>query len=489
MRKRPHDCAKVLIAAFGLFSSACATISGDGRKQLVKIESDPQGASVLWNGKEVGRTPLFLEATRAKTRDANRIELESADGPIELRLESKYRFKDSLFSNLIFLNWAPAGWIADLVSGAAWQFTDPQRVKLKLSVEDAKARQDPEVTASAAIAPPVAASLALSDAGAKLLERELSLQIASGKLRSFRETLPQFLAHGADFDTRTSLLEKRRLARELGLKSVYESTIELQNQRFVLSAKEVDLFSGTEGPERKIEFEATSEIQRSYFFGKLTSRLLPNTVGVGLLEEKIQVTQNGQTYALANAGNEEWWATGLRYLNAIDLTNLPERREGRSARVLFSLVPSFRVSRRHVRLGDLPGAEPTTEFIRWWVSAGYGPEVGLQISRHYLYVQLIPILYWNELSWREGGRDHTRTGTGVVAAQSEIGYVLNFNPRWNLRVFTRAHAEDPDGWAEAFGNRLPPAADRSVTTNIAGLSIGYNLRPTFQDVKAKVGRR
>lgn len=463
-----------------LLLAGCASISHTGSYQAVLVQSKPPGATIIIDGEDAGHTPKYVMVRRGRHPE---VMLKTAKGPLLVPLASQYRWSDSFFSGLVFLTGAPYAWAIDLLTGTAWDAADPAPPELQLSSDDLAASKLPSKKVTA-IAPPRSDSLAISDSGGAVLYEALSKQNAK-VTRAYSDTIETFAANNYDYDSAPAEDQRRLLYRELGVDSIYESSIETKNDGLILTAQERDVVShGLISQPLRLKIEPNGDLERAYLKRDWWYRLLPNTYGMDFVNEKLTVSRGTESYEFVNSDDQAWWATGLQYLSAINATYMPARRSGRAPHLSLSLIPAFRASRRQVKVRGLPASSdgPDQLYVRWWLSGGYGPELGFQVGKHFLYLNLIPLLFWDEISWSQSSKQHSRTGQGIQL-QAEFGYVYFMNPSWSLRLFARSLAEDSEGWQEALSSRLPssPTAQTlSASTAMAGLSIGYRFEPRFE---------
>jgi hypothetical protein len=115
------------------FLSSCASFI-HGRSQVIKISSDPKGATVFVNEDNKGKTPLEIEMKRKRSHIV-RLEME---GYQDEKISVKKRLSLAYLGNLGFLYGAPIGLTIDLINGAMYGFkNDSIEVVLKGSSEDA----------------------------------------------------------------------------------------------------------------------------------------------------------------------------------------------------------------------------------------------------------------------------------------------------------------------------------------------------------------
>ena len=468
-----------VLALAALLASGCASL--DSTKQAVLMTSDPIGADVLVKGSDEGTTNRFVMVPR-ESRPV--VRLRTDRGVVDVPLKTRYRWRQSFFQNFVFLTYAPVGWVIDLLTGAAWDIEDPKTQKVAMSARSAWEADD--FTTSIAIAPPQAAVLGLSDAGAEAIEESLKSAITGKReVLPYRSTLLKFIGEQYDFDGKPSDGDMRDIYYSLGTHEIFESKIEEKNGRLVLTGQITNGVTKKTHTPLELTLHPSESIVESLYVHKsgLFGRLAPNAVGLDFVNQQLTVTRQGAaSFNLVPEASEQWWATAFSYLSAINISNLPSLRQGRAGRWLTTFVPSARVSRLEVR-SDAPDI-PVQRFIRWWVSGGYGPEFGYQKSRHYVYLSIIPLVYWTGIYWRQSGETRNYTGTGLVA-QTELGYLYYFTDKWSIRAFLRNNEEDSKGWQQALAQAVPNTTDMRANAAVGGISIAYRFEPAVNPQRWK----
>lgn len=450
----------------------CASISSDSNHQVIRVRSNPPGAKIWIDGYDAGEAPRLVLIDRKREPS---FDLELGKERKHVDLETKYRWGASFWRNFVFLTYAPIGWLVDVATGAAWQAQDPAVIQFKNAGTTSRPRSESSPR-TLAIAPPLADSLQLSDTGGEALEREL--KGSAVQVKPYQDTLSTFIANDYDFDGRTEDDDERKyLAYRLGTDLIFESKIEPRDGQLLLTGESRNVLTGETTSPTRLTLKPDGQLEE-FYLSRGFFQFLPNTVGLDLVSEKLAWTQGSETIELVPAKNEEWWAEGLRFISAISITNLPPRRPGRSARGVVNFVPTFRFSRRRVTATGAPDVEDQ-DYLRWWISAGYGLEAGWQYSRHYLYLDLIPQLYWNQIKWSKNDKDFSSTGTGLNF-MSEIGYLFFIDSNWNARIFIRSASEDTDAWKEALSRTTSDSQSGSAGLQTAGISIAYRFEPAIR---------
>lgn len=466
--------------------TGCASIDGEGSLQKVLVQSKPPGASIFVDGKRVGRTPQYVDIRRGFHPE---FELETAEGRRRVQLASTYRWSRSFLGGFAFLQFVPIAWTVDLFTGTAWEAQPGKTEELTLSKADSLAPAVDPNYKTIAIAPPNASSRGVSEVAAKILEASLEQRsdrgLRSMVVRPYRDTTKLFFENDWDFDTAPS--DRSRLTRDLHVDQIVESDVVVKGDRFEVQARIFDVAKQTTTADSKLEIGKIDGLDRLSDGSRWWSRLIPNTVGIDFVSEKLEFeTATGKKYQLSPVEGDEWWSKGLRYLSAVNISNTSSRRGSRAWRWEFSAVPAFRISHRRARATDFPlpaggtaeDADPV--FTRWSVLGGYGAEVGYQFGRSLFYGNLIPLLQWNEIRWRQTGGEHSITETDI-AFQLEVGYSYLFDSSWLVRAFSRTSGEAREAWMEAVGSRLGPGSEvKSIATISTGITLAYYFEPSIR---------
>lgn len=458
----------------------CASMTGEGSSQVILVRSTPPGASIYVDGQKVGQTPDLVELRRSFSPN---IELATSSGRQKVDVETKYRWGRSFGRNFIFITYAWVGWFVDILTGAAWDVKDVNSSVDKLSEADLRNPKPVRRPSEIVVAPPRSSSVAMSDEGGRALVKTLAEKNETGSaVRPYDQTLRFFDEY--EYGSK-EVSRHRRMLNELKADYVYESYVESGDDGWILKseAKEIYGVGRKSGPSIRLRRDAEGPRVFGVGFGLQPwwSRILPDTVGLDFVNEKLSVMLAGREYAFDTVHGDEWWATGLRYLSSINISSTPDRRREYGSRWEFSAVPSIRLSRRQVKIANLPPPSNGTfierepQFLRWHVSGGYGLEIGYLFGRHYVYLDIIPMLGWGQISWRQDGGDRSATRTGVTVL-TELGYTYVFDSSWLIRLFSRGQTENHELWSDAFAARLGDEyRTNSANGVLSGLTIAYRF--------------
>lgn len=464
------------VVAFSLLlsQSACTTLSRDF-VQVIRVGSSVPGEKVVVAGKVEGVTPGYFEVRRGHSP---KIQV----GDREILIPTTYRWSRSFWSGLVFSFFAPIGWLTDLSTGTSWDLED-------VAVGNLNAGQIPlKSTQTIAIAPPRAESVEISDNAGSLLYENLKEKFRNANVLKYQSTLSKFLENEYVFDIHSADRgQSRRLYREVGAGVIFESTVSEENDQLFIRSNELNVVTGEKKAGPKILL-SDAEVSRKIPGTNVNlgtswwSRLLPNTLGVDFVDERLQIelATTGLVYDLKPVDSEEWWATGLRYISSINISSTPDRRREFGSKWIFSAVPALRISRRNVKAVDLPiptgsFVERDPEFLRWIISGGYGLQIGYLSGRHYVYLDLIPTFSWNQVSWRQNSSFQSATRT-AMGSQTEIGYTYIWRSDWLIKLFSRSQLEVTEVWKDALSSRLGSSQyPVNASTLLSGLTVAYQF--------------
>lgn len=473
--------------AFPTLGTGCTSLSRSQYSQYVLVlpKSGAKPIQVEVDGELMGTAPGYFEVSRGRKPT---ISLLEGGNRRDVQLATKYRWSRSFFSGFVFFAYAPLAWLVDLATGTAWEAQDYKEPGAKLPNAE---------RFRVAVAPPKAGSQELSDLGGEWLAARLPKDSVSSAypdyvgvpvLRPYRETLPIFLDNDYVYDVHASDVgQSRNLYRQLEAEVLVESRIEKRGDSFTLESTSLNVISGTKQPGPKWMFQESELSRRIPGLGAKIrntwwTRLIPNTVGVDLVSERLEVAlaTTGLSYQLQPVNSSDWFSQSLGYISSLNFSSSPDRRREFSSKWELSAVPVLRFSRKHVKAVDLPipngvFVESNPEFVRWLISGGYGLEIGYLNGRHYVYLDIIPTFLWSQVSWRQNGSNQTATRTGF-SSQSELGYHYNWRSNWFVKLFTRSQFEATDVWKDALSSRMGSRQyPVLVSTVVSGLTVAYQF--------------
>ncbi|MGE3682095.1 MAG: PEGA domain-containing protein [Bdellovibrionales bacterium] len=470
-------CLVLFASLFGL--NACTSVTRHGRNQHVLVRSEPPGAIIFVDGEKKGKTPAFVEVRRGRSR-----ELKLVHGHQEktVKLNSRYRWGDSFFSNFIFVYFAPIGWVTDLTTGSAWSFRDPGPVPFP-GVKGKQVAGVSEGPMNIAIAPPQADTPSVSDQVGKLWQDVLPAHMNQEvSVRPYLRTLPTFVKNGYDYDHRPDKEEENKLFAELEVNKVFESEAVEEDKTYELNGSIRDVYSGEVIKLPPMQATPPANTDASSWFASYQDWLhfVPNTPGLEWSSSDTELRRGGDSNHKATAVyDDSFFSQAQPFLSALNLTRLqpPRRQSGYIFR--FQFVPAVRIAYSQIEFSDFQEISTTTfQYLR--ISAGLGPELGWHYRANYFYFNFIPMLGWHQLRWRsrQGVEEISR---GALTTRSELGYRYFLNDHWSLNLFTKTMSSPSGLWNTAIQrvNAAAPQVESGVDIS-GGIGVGYTFGPSME---------
>lgn len=454
--------------------SGCATMTDRSRHQYVYIQSQPEGAKIIDDGQLLGTTPAIVRLHRAK---GYLLELQEGHEKKELSLETKYSWNESFFRGLIFTSYAPIAWLTDVLSGDSWTYLDPE------PVEFGRARGEkppPPVVKAIAIAPPLANSVKLSDEAAEYWSQQLPHLYPHARILDYHDNLKVFQEYGFEFDGQTSdIQEQRELFDELKASTIFVSKVDESAEGVNLEGDLLDPLGQHSETHRKVGTKPlpTEYVNRSWYERHYDwIQIVPNTIGIELSNSNVELNSNNTTYMSANTGSNSDFINSLSYLQSIAISRLQPPRMDGSSRWRFQLVPGGTLSYKHIFFPEFSNlADVEFKFLQ--VGIGFGPEVGWQSGRHYIFWQLIPIMAWSQIQWQNplNGSQQTMS-EGVLSLVSQLGYLFFINEHFSIRLFTKGTSASPALWNSVISRINPVAPEVTSPQEVSvGVAFGYTF--------------
>ena len=270
---------RIIPYVFLIFLASCTSMRE--YKQRIKLSSNPKRAKVYHNNLLLGTTPGFFYIRRSFTGKI--ILKKEGFKDLEFPLKTSYRWGDSLFSNLVFIYFAPIGWGVDLLTRTAWEYKKisplayPVQTPIKIA-EEVKTLDEKII----AIAPPEHPNAFLSTEVTEKIIKKLNKEFPNEKIIPFKET-ETFFSLYAYTNAETIKPEfSDDLYEKLKATHVLKSKITEKNNIIYVTASLFDIFSETIDRELVYEFkkdEFISFSENSYLnwvFSKFS--LIPNSL-------------------------------------------------------------------------------------------------------------------------------------------------------------------------------------------------------------------
>lgn len=467
--KRPRK-TRIILPLAVLLLCSCASLRGT--RQRVKVASTPSGAEIFQESEKLGTTPAFIELKRKKR---NLIVLRKpGHADMSVSLETEYRWGGSFASNLIWLSpvFIGAGVGIDLWTGAAWDYSP-----LRVLRWDRSRALEPTVLKRVAVAPPQAPNEMLSDELGELVEARARKLYAKAEVSPFGETVNRFARYSYFHQSVTPSDYRDDLYYALGASHIVETDAEVGESEVVLRSRLVDVFTDEvfESFETRVKRSDVHALNEDFFKSQLRSvvSLAPNTIAFNFSQSNVNIDEKNQIRADQYRSRHLRSDGILSVLSGFSLKSVKSSEVMKKWKATFRFVPSIVlgynqfVFERHVN-NELDGVR-----YQWYqVSAGFGPELGLETPAGLVYFDVIPALGASVVTWSKNGERTDARGT--VSVEVELGYLVFISENVNLRFYVNTIGSNMEQW----NSILTTSTGRDIKVEAAnfgsaGLGIGY----------------
>ena len=424
-----------------LITSGCATIRG--KKQNLRLACNtPQCEVFSKSGEKLGTAPGLIAVKREYN---STLIFKSGKFELSQKLESRFRWLDSFAANLT-LSYITSPFYSlyslgiDLFTGAAWNFDNPEVVKLANSPAPSLA---PLIIA---IAPPEAETEVLSDSIGKLIQNTLMQKYPKAKILDYHETLVLFQRYGYTYDhpfeSEISLI---KFLEKVNISNLCESKTFINGNSIYSKIKIMDAYR----PQSVIEFKqewSTSDLKDYSVLSKSLWKqkaleLIPNSIGIGArtgatigkaLESIDPLTGSFHYLELEQIPNSDLIA-GNFGLMASQLN--PEFEDRFQYIFRWSVDSHFNRSRYKLlqstfSVDKLEKINYLGTFGIYNLGLGIGPEIGVAGQFGYIFLNLIPTLGFHFVDYE--GRNKNEF-LGSTELNYNFGYLNNVGGNFFFR--------------------------------------------------------
>lgn len=459
-----------------LFSSlfmGCASLKERSRHQFVFIQSEPPGALISQDGVDLGTTPSVI---RIKREFKPNLELKLKNERHILKLKTSYRWIESGLLNFYLGGLSVVGWSVDLITGAAWDITDPEIINL--GIHELNQGKKPKTLA---IAPPISGNHSLSDQWGDEWNSYILKNKKGFNPLNYHETLPHFLAAGFDFDVSASNYSEhtnlRKVLHSSKATEILVSEVETRDSKTTLVGYTLDPNGQKVEKDLRLPIAVPKQsLPLPENFSSLQG-LLPNSLGLDFYNDSLTVSlENGGAYDWALVPSEyPAWDRLTNSISAINLSYLIPPRFDSNFRSRFQWVSALSGSIRTVffpSFRELAGVSFESKNL----GVGFGFEACSIYRGWNFYFRALPFVDWTSLEWEqpEGGRRSKSAWSSSLVTRIGIRYFLNNS--LSVEVYGQYHPENKVVWGEAF-KTINPTVSR--ITSIGKNSGGYTLNYSF----------
>jgi hypothetical protein len=484
---------KIWILFLFFLMSSCSTLEKNSESQIVLVKSDPIGAEIYLNNQLLSTTPSYIKLKR--TRKNQNLKLKFNDEVKELKLQSNFRWVDSGYSNLLFMGFAPLAIGVDFLTGAAWE--NEEFIYHDFLVQSDKAKAKDKVFV---ISPPQGENEHWSFEIAERIESFYRKRFPDLRIIPLKLAYNDFYKNGYDFFSRPVLKEQKKVFTALGEKLsadiFVESFYEASNGNIDVYLEEVDAKSMKVVTKHNIYFENDLKtVKKSMWKERAghTFNFIPNNVSIIAANSHTQLKMTEYPfyspfiYTAKDVSLDGFLGNTLEVMSSFSLNFLTPPTGRKSLRSEFYFVPSLIFNwNRFEFLGTSVFKE--YEFNNFMLGGGYGPQWSLTSKYGKAYLEIIPTLYYNELSWKsDHGKDGSTTNA-TLGIQSRVGYIYFLNDHLNVSIFVQNTSENRGVWqkvADEISNSPGSVIVDSSTRVFAGFALGYYF-PVFENPVGKV---
>ncbi len=454
---------RCFVVILGLALLGCTSLQFSEYDQVIRVQTEMPGAEIFSGKKRIGTTPSFVRIRRER---APSLWLKYPNQPAKkVKIETHYRWVESLLPSLLFGAVAPLAAGIDLWTGTAWDLDDLESIPL-----DGRPPLLAEHRARLlAVAPPQAEDVEASDWGGKALANEVA-QRPLVKVLPFESTLGVFEDYQYSFENQISGRPRAELFSDLKVTHVVESQV-TGNEKKRIKYRVVNVFS--EKTEDEGEFEVNLP-QRSIAsrFGLFLAGLVPNAVSVDAASHWLQIEREGRPeHKVTSEPLAGWMGQASKFLGSVGVSNLIPPRGSRvfEPHIRVVTTASFQASEYHILFEDLGSTEGKFKYYR--LMAAIGPQFYLETKLGIFYFEALGGAGYSVLRWNSGQLDG-ELSRGTFAAAIGMGYYRYLSNRLALRAYFRSVGEDLRNWDWAFDQSFKQdVRTTGVQSAEAGLSL------------------
>jgi hypothetical protein len=449
----------------------CATVGG--HRQYVVVHTKPENLELRVNGQSLGRTPFIAGFERGSSKELHFFDDHGHEQV--RRIPGHYRWWRSLAGNLVFITFAPVGWIVDDLTGTAWRFDSKLNFDFSDTMQVAPPPLDherPEV----AIAPPTSGHANISDEVGRLIEKKLAHDHPEYEILPYDSTIDVFRGTGLDYDRSSDKEPMAEAFSRLSVNKIYFSSVDEHNKKVLVSGEITDGLNA--GDSKKVDYEIPEEQVRAiHEIGSQSYQdlvyWLPNSIGVDFGQTATSFKIGDSTVNAHTSFEDSVLGQVSQVVSAISISRVfpPIDRPGWHYRLGFAPEVTLSDANETFALAGIS----RVSFDRLYVDAGWGPNFNFGNKYLNFYLNLIPVVAYSQIGANAFGTNYSVSSTDVTIS-SEAGIMYFFTPHWMARIYVHSASESRDLWQKIFSQ----VADQPVYIESANLSSeGVNVSYVF----------
>ena len=469
-------CVQTLFLIWAVFFiSGCTTLSEYRATDSIKVLSATEGAEIFYKDKLLGHTPKFVEIPRSMFAT----EIMVRDGQEEKRHEifSNYRWRDSFFSNFVFLAGMSYGWLIDWSYGSAFDMEPKSSGLVDGDLKKSGLELTSPTVRKIVIAPPQGVDGALAREVGLHIERKILKKYRREQVESFEKSSSIFVGLGVDNYGSGSVFDRDRALARLDATHLLKSQVRIEENQVVIEVHIVDAFYGrqVESWQQKVPKLEFSAYREQRFVNQWRENIfwVPNTVSLDVSGSLSTIEVDGVKYQAERSTEDGGAARLLSVVSSFGLRYFSPPTKRRTWKFKFIWVPTLSGSFGKQTYQQAAGIENLSIRSRR-LFVGYGPEIQMNSLWGRIYVNLVPGLGWEELSYEESGKSH-RFEQFDIGLSLELGYIYFINSNWSLRLSQRVLSSNTKLWNDLMSSRPGDHEVNEVGVSTGGASIGFTM--------------
>ena len=441
------------------------------------MRSEPPGAIIFLEGRELGSTPFIFNARRSWSGKDLELVHPLTKKRQAVRLTPHYRWGEGFWGNLLFLTYAPIGWGLDLITQAAFEFEPLPFVTLISPVKQKSFRFK-----NVAVARPFSESFdeeSLESMGS-WLAADLQKQWPKGHVIPYVQTKNDFERLERAFDRDPDWRELRNALGDLSVNrsvtDVVVSEVFQEDESIRLRWKALGIEDGQteDGGVVVVPDDQVTPVRHGRWGRRmgLWFRLLPNNLGLEATSDQVELAQLGGHYNGKSIAPSGWLGKVGEALSGLHVAYAQPPTSRRNWQFRFRFPPMLMVRHGRLHFPDMPGNEHT-HFTRFMVFAGWGIQVGWSSRWGQPYASWHLGPSFTHIEWNRSGAQGVEQ-INAVSSSIEAGYIYFVTDALNLRIFSRVLEENPVVWTRATTSASTLTSAVQASSMIySGISLSY----------------
>ena len=419
-----------LISIFSLLIS-CASING--KNQYIGIKAQTSGVKVYHENQFLGYTPMIASIDR---KSKTYLTLEYNNSKKQIDLNAKYRWKEGILGNLVFLSAAPIALFYDYYYESAYEY--PSELDLPIKATDAEINFHIK---KIVIAPPKANSILLSEEIGDFLSQEIKKIYPqdSYQVVAFNDTLKK--AYQLNIDNIEDVSNEQWLAflGETAAQDIVISEVDIEGDQLHVKIKNYNHFKQEKIINEKWVYNSSKFKNlkaNPWVFSESPFVWFPNSIGLDFMNNRIDIEDSKSTHTAEDSNYNDFMGQATRYISFLSLRYIEPPSKRDAWRYKFKMLPTAGLSINKYKFKYAPDLQDT-EFDSKFAYIGYGPSFNYGNQFWNFYLNYYLIFYYSSLEATSQTKNITESETGGSAV-FDLGLAHFINSSFSIRLFSRS---------------------------------------------------